>query len=399
MSGIKTTKFRIVDPERERRLREVQREKERIRQEKAERTRILANITQQQQTVTATSNKLRDLLKTTPQGLKETFGSSVQEAERWTDTVQNSIKNVDKSGSNAALKNQLGKINSQREEGQQYLKSLTKNFTQDADNMEKSVIDELLDLNSKFEGNKESINKWAGLDEVNKLAKDLSEAERYLKDKKLKDATNLKNRVAEHLNNQINSVNKFSAVFNQYEQEKELLKPWFDEEMRVIDKRFEESKVFLKQGKYDELARNLTEMQKNLEIKINEANELDEKDQKRNYVLESLKKVCNSMGFEEVGHSVDGTGKSNRIIYTIDTFSQGKIKFCLSLDSIDADSGIVDNHCMSEFDKVSESLQKNFGVQTKFKRVHDQTGPIKKRQGEIGGGGEDKVINNEGNRI
>jgi hypothetical protein len=54
---------------------------------------------------------------------------------------------------------------------------------------------------------------------------------------------------------------------------------------------------------------------------------------------------------------------------------------------------------MSEFDKVSESLQKNFGVQTKFKRIHDQTGPIKKRQGEIGGGGEDKVINNEGDRI
>ena len=103
------------------------------------------------------------------------------------------------------------------------------------------------------------------------------------------------------------------------------------------------------------------------------------------------------MGFDEVGHLVEGTGKSNRIIYTIDTFSQGKIKFCLSLDSIDADSGIVDNHCMSEFDKVSESLQKNFGVQTQFKRVHEQTVPIKIRQGERGGSGEDKEINNERN--
>ncbi len=396
MSGHKFTEVRF-NPERERRNREAQRERERIRQEKAERARLAIELAHQKQSVSAITNKLGELLRTTPQGLKEIFGNSVTEAERWTDTIQNSIKNVDKGGSNAALKNQLGKINSQVEEGQKYLKILTKNFTKDADNMEKSVIDELMDLNIKFEGNKEPINKWAGLDEVNKIAKDLAEAERCLKDKKLKDATNIKNRVAEHLNKQINSVNKFSTVYNQYEQEKELLKPWFDEEIRAIDKKIEESKVTLKQGKYDELARNLTEMQKNLEIKINEAKELDEKDQKRNYVFDSLKKVCGSMGFEEVGHSVEGKGKSNRIIYTIDTFSQGKIKFCLSLDSIDADSGIGDNHCLSEFDKVSESLQKNFGVQTKFKRVNDQTGPIKKRQGEIGGGGEDKVINNEQN--
>jgi len=136
-------------------------------------------------------------------------------------------------------------------------------------------------------------------------------------------------------------------------------------------------------------------MQKILNAKITEAKELDEKDSKRKYVLESLKKVCNSMGFEEVGTSIEGKGKSNRIVYTVDTFSQGKIKFCLSLDSIDADSGIVDNHCMSEFDKVSESLQKNFGVQTKFQRIHEQTGPMKIRQGERGGSGEDKVIYNE----
>jgi hypothetical protein len=381
MSGLKTTAF-IIDQERLRRIREAQKEKERIRQEKAERTRILVNITQQQQTITATSNKLKELLKTTSQGLKETFGSSVQDAEQWMANIQKTIKDIDKSGSTSTLSNQIGKLNSQREVGQQYLKTLTKNFTKDADNMEKSIIDELLDLNTKFEGNKEPINKWAGLDGVNKIAKDLAEAERCLKDKKLKDATNLKNRVAEHLNNQINSVNKFSTVFNQYEQEKDLLKPWFDEEMRVIDKKFEDSKIFLKQGKYADLARNLTEMQKKLDIKINEAKELDEKDQKRNYVLESLKKVCNSMGFEEVGHSVEGTGKSNRIIYTIDTFSQGKIKFCLSLDSIDADSGIVDNHCMSEFDKVSESLKKNFGVQTQFKRVSESAPSKLIRKGE-----------------
>lgn len=100
------------------------------------------------------------------------------------------------------------------------------------------------------------------------------------------------------------------------------------------------------------------------------------------------------MGFDEVETKNEGNGKSSRIVYIIDTFSQGKIKFCLSLDSIDADSGIVDNHCMSEFDKVSESLQKNFGVQTKFKRIHEETGPKKMRTGTVDGGGEDKTIEN-----
>lgn len=136
MSGKKTTSFQI-DQATQRRIQQQRAEQERIRQEKAERTRILANIDQQQQTISATSKKLKELLKTTPQGVKETFGNSVQEAERWMNNIQISIKNVDKSGSNATLKNQLGKINSQREEGQQVLKSLTKNFTKDADNMEK----------------------------------------------------------------------------------------------------------------------------------------------------------------------------------------------------------------------------------------------------------------------
>jgi hypothetical protein len=391
MSGLKTTKF-VVNQERLRKIREAQRENERIRQEKAERARLTADLAQQKQRVGAITNKLEELLRTTPQGVKETFGNSVSEAERWETNVQKTIKDLDVNGQNTTLKNQIGKLTSLREDGQKYLKTLTKNFTKDADNLEKLIIDEMIDLNAKFEANKEPLNKWAGLDSVNKVAMDLAELERYVKEKKLKDAANLKNRTTEYLNNQINSVNKFLTVFNQYEQENALLKPWFDEEIRAIDKKFEDSKLLLKQGKYADLARNITEMQKNLEIKIHEAKELDEKDQNRQYVLESLKKVCTSMGFDEVGIKNEGKGKSSRIVYTIDTFSQGKIKFCLSLDSIDADSGIVDNHCMSEFDKVSESLQKNFGVQTKFKRVHEETGPIKKRHGTVDGGGEDKVI-------
>ncbi len=393
MSGRKVSTFKI-DQATLRRIQQQRAEQERIRQEKAERIRVLATITQQQKIITATSNKLTELLKTTPLGIKDTFRSSVQDAERWMTAIQISMKDFDKNSSSTTLKTQSGKMHSQQNQGQQYLILLTKQFTKDADNMAKSAIEDLLELNTKFEENKDSITKWAGLDEVNKIAKDLTEADRCIRDKRLKDATSLKNRTGEYLNNQIKSIDKLSAIFSQYEQEKELLKPWFDDEMKGFDKKFADFKIVLRQGKYEDLNRSLSDMQKHLNVKINEAKELDEKEQKRQYVLESLKKVCTSMGFDEVETKNEGNGKSSRIVYTIDTFSQGKIKFCLSLDSIDADSGIVDNHCMSEFDKVSESLQKNFGVQTKFKRIHDETGPKKMRTGTVDGGGEDKTIEN-----
>jgi hypothetical protein len=393
MSGRKVSTFKI-DQATLIRIQQQRAEQERIRQEKAERIRVLATINQQQKIITATSNKLTELLKTTPQGIKDTFRSSVQDAERWMSTIQISMKDFDKNSSSATLKTQSGKMHSQQDQGQHYLRLLTKQFTKDADDMAKSAIGDLLELNTKFEENKDSISKWAGLDEVNKIAKDLTEAERCIRDKRLKDATSLKNRTGEYLNNQIKSIDKLSAIFSQYEQEKELLKPWFDDEMKGFDKKFADFKIVLRQRKYEDLNKFLSEMQKHLTVKINEAKELDEKEQKRQYVLESLKKVCSSMGFDDVETKNEGTGKSSRIVYTIDTFSQGKIKFCLSLDSIDADSGIVDNHCMSEFDKVSESLQKNFGVQTKFKRIHEETGPKKMRTGTVDGGGEDKTIEN-----
>jgi len=381
MSGRKVSSFQLAQ-ETLRIIQQQRAEQERIRQEVDERKKTIANIAQQQQTVSSISTKLSELLKNTPQGLKDTFSDTVKNADQWINSIQKTRNSIDKNGSNYALQSELNKINSQREQGQQYLKTLTKNFTKDADNIEKSIIDELIDLNTKFDENKESLNNWVGSNEVNKILKDLREAERCIKDKKLKDATGIKNRMAEYLNTQLSSVNKLSTVFNQYEQEKELLDNWFDEEMRQINKKFDESKILLQKGDYAASNRNIPEIQMNLDKKISEAKEFDEKDKKRNFVLESLKKVCTSMGFEEVGYSIEGRGKSNRIFYTIDTFSQGKIKFSLSLDSIDADSGIVDNHCMSEFDKVSESLQNNFGIQTQFKRV-SESGPDKLiRKGE-----------------
>lgn len=396
MSGLKESSYRI-EQERLRRIWEAQREKERIRQEKAERNRILSNINQQKKVISASANSLKELLKSTPQGLKDTFRGPVQNAERWIETVQKTIVTDEKSSANASLKHHLAMMHSEREKGQHFLKDLTKIFTKTANEMENDILTEFIDVKATFEENKESIKKWDGSDGVNKFAKDLDKIDQLLQKKKLTDAARLTKSMDEHLKSHIQSIDNLAEASSRYEQDKEVLLPWFEEETQRIEKEFDNLKNILRQGKYSDLSKSLTQIQKRIDMKTKEAKNLEEKDQKRQYVLESLKKVCESMGFEEVGQSVEGKGKERRIIYTIDTFSQGKIKFCLSLDNIEADSGIIDNKCISEFDKVSEALQK-LGIHTKFKRVSEVPGPIKIRKGEKGGSGEDQVIHgSEGN--
>jgi len=397
MSGIKVSTYHI-EQERLRRIQAAQREKERIRQEKervrqekAERDRILSNINQQKKVIDATANGLKELLKNTPQGLKETFQSSVKNAERWMETIHKNIIIDEKGSPNTSLKHHMGMMHSEREKGQQLLKDLTKKFTTTADAMANNIFTEFIDVKATFEENKESIIKWDGLDGVNKIAKDLNKIDQFLQTKKLTDAGQLTKRVDEHLKNHIKSIDTISDFFSKYEQSREILMPWFEGETQKIEKEFDNLKNVLRQGKHSELLRSLTQMKKRIEMKTKEAKELEQEDQKRQYVLESLKKVCESMGFEEVERSVEGIGKESRIKYTVDTFSQGKITFYLSLEEIKADSAIIDKKCMSEFDKVSEALKENFGVQTKFQRISEVSGPVMNRKGEIGGSGEDQV--------
>jgi len=395
MSGHKCSGF-TLSPEQIRRIQEAQAEQARIRRERAERNQILGNISRQEQAIHATSDKIKELLRTTPQGFKDTFHPSVKEAEQWMNSIQKTVNESDKNGPNASLNVQLEALRSHGEMGQKNYQSLIKKFTEEADEMTKIIRVELLDLNLEYERNRGLIEKWAGLSELNKIAKSLLEVGQCIKEKNLKDAIYKKAQVAEYLNSEINGINAYSIVFNQYEQEKDLLIPWFDEEIQSIEKKMRDIKEDLTQGKHEGVKKDLEEVRLYLEKKINEAKILEEKDQKRKYVFESLKKVCNSMGFDEVKQTVEGKGTSSRIVYTIDTYTQGKIRFYISLDNINADSGIVENHCLSEFDKVSTSLQENFGVKTEFKRVDEQPDIKKIGDGYVDGGGEDTGCHVEG---
>jgi len=394
MSGEKETDY-VVDEERLRRIREEETRRERIRQENAERKKLIGDIKQQKTSLSSIANKLTELLQSTPQGIKDSFGSAVNNAEVWIQDSKKSVMYSEVDIPNTSLRTRLNYLNSIRTDGQELMKNLTINFTKDADSIEKSLREELLNLNNHFADNRDNLTLWSGNETTNKITKKLSDINRFIKEKRFPDATNMKKDLTHNLQSQTEYTKKCVTLFNQYEQDKELINHWFEEEIPDIESKFSIIKQALSDEKYGDIEAHLTETQKNIVDKTAEAKELDEKNQKRDYVFASLKAVCNSMGFDTVKETVEGKGPSNRIIYIVDTFSQGKIKFYLGLDNIKADSGIVEDHCMSEFDKVSESLKKNFGVKTRFRMLHEHSAPLKKRLDEIGGSGYDKVINAE----
>lgn len=155
---------------------------------------------------------------------------------------------------------------------------------------------------------------------------------------------------------------------------RELLVLWFGEEhVKDIENNMNKIQNFIKAKDYKKAEALISKLNNKLNSNLNEAKELEEKDHKRDYVLSSLRNVAREMGFKETTPKFETPEnepmhKRSRIIYKVDTYDQGKIKFYLSLDDISANSGIVENKCMGEFDKISEKLKKKFGVNTKFKK-------------------------------
>lgn len=99
---------------------------------------------------------------------------------------------------------------------------------------------------------------------------------------------------------------------------------------------------------------------------------------KRRYVLEALRNVCNQLGFDEISAPrYDREADFNSpILQSFDTMNEGRITFRLHLDShIESDTGIRMEVCENEFDKLSDLLSREYGVQTAFQVVGREEGP------------------------
>ncbi len=98
-------------------------------------------------------------------------------------------------------------------------------------------------------------------------------------------------------------------------------------------------------------------------IQVNES-----KHQTRIEVLRGLRQVCADMGFGEVAppQSLRDGDRSAPIILLVDTYDRGRIRFALTLDQIESDSDVSEQHCFEEFDSLSQRLRESFGIETQF---------------------------------
>lgn len=171
---------------------------------------------------------------------------------------------------------------------------------------------------------------------------------------------------------------RLAEVERLYVSNQRLLLLWFGEEQtREWQRSLQDALRLLAEEQYAVLKQALARVETELVAKSKVAEEQEDKHQKRFYLLNALQTVCREMKFREVSpptHEREGD-RGSRIFYTVDTLDKGKIAFALSLEGISSFSEIVDDHCFEEFDKLSEFLDKEFGVQTQFESEEGKTRP------------------------
>lgn len=179
-------------------------------------------------------------------------------------------------------------------------------------------------------------------------------------------------------------LSQFSQIESTYHAHKGLLDTWFGQEASSqYQASLSRAEQMLAKLQLSALGDHLKKAETDLTSRIQEATELEHKHQKRLYVLKALRQVCAEMGFEESEPEYERDGKRNRIIYEVDTLDRGRIRFFLSLDTIATQSGIAEDRCLDEFDKLSHHLQEEFGVKTKFRGEGDRQDPKLIQKGEL----------------
>jgi hypothetical protein len=275
-----------------------------VEQEKAEKLKLLGSIASGDSQLGGLTAKLQQTLKETPEGIKATFSRVVDEASRWLTEAKG--YDTGELGMNTAvgtLRQTESRLNDLVARGQGQLVTVIDTFTKKADSMQKELVTRLAQLEAIYSGHEKTIEIWLGHDAAERFGNSLADAKQDLEGQRL----------------------------------------------RQLNRKLEESGGMI-------------------DAAIAEAEGMAEKHQRRVYVLKALRHVCKEMGFEESEpHYENEQDKRSRIVYEVDTLDKGKIRFSISLDKIDAFSGIQRGICLEEFDGLSNQLQKEFGVRTEFK--------------------------------
>lgn len=301
----------------------------RIEATKVRRMEFISKIGDERKKITSLMKRLQKELDITPDGLKKTFAPLTSQVEDWIQRGENRISvKISEEGDVPYLKNTLGRYTDMVDEGQKLMEKTLETFTVHADRMEKDLLMRLSRLESDFGGQEKVIEAWLPAGAV-RIRKLLDKIPPAIQEKNF--------RLAEaHMT-----------------------------EARLI---FNES--------------------------AKKSQELEMKHQKRLYLLKSLRQVCSEMGFKETKAPdyQDKEDKTKPIEFEVDTMDQGKITFYLSLDGIRTFSEIMDGKCISEFDQLSQYLEEEFGVKTKFAHEEDKPDNILAAKGELEIPGEDSVM-------
>lgn len=176
---------------------------------------------------------------------------------------------------------------------------------------------------------------------------------------------------------------RLTAVEKLYHGRQELLRLWYREETNW-ERELHQARQWLDQERYSELESLLSELHKRISEKARQAEEMEEKHQKRLYLLQALQRVCREMGFVEIQPPTleREDERGSRIIYKVDTLDRGQIVFALSLEEVNSYSEIADTRCFEEFDQISQFLEEQFGIYTQFESAEGKPRPELKYQKE-----------------
>jgi hypothetical protein len=129
------------------------------------------------------------------------------------------------------------------------------------------------------------------------------------------------------------------------------------------------------------LLADLRRLSGDVESTLADATEKNELHKKRVYVVQGLRVVCKSLGFQEIDtpHYAEKDDVYSPVVQSFDTLNVGKITFRVALKGmLESSSGITVGKCDDEFIHLAELLKEKFGIETAFK-IASTGEPLKKR--------------------
>ncbi|MEN3039242.1 MAG: hypothetical protein ABDI07_08865 [Candidatus Kryptonium sp.] len=173
-------------------------------------------------------------------------------------------------------------------------------------------------------------------------------------------------------------IKNLEALKSEIKAMEELFKKWKPDEFRIMSEHLNELRLLVEKGEFIKVEDEIKSFKNNISQKKEEVLNLQAQDEQRWYVVEALRKVCMEMGWGEVKEPSleDSNNPASPIIYIVQTYYAGEMRFYLTLEGIKVNSPISteEQACYKEFGKLSEEL-KNFGIITKFESIERSEEP------------------------